>query len=121
MWRATRRLGDGDIIFYLGDHDPSGIDMTRDIRDRLRMFGVDVEIDRLALNMDQVKKYNPPPNPAKMTDTRCHSYVSEFGNESWELDALEPRLMAELVKHAILNKRNENVWKRSRKRERAEK
>ena len=67
--------------------------MTRDIEDRLRMFtrgSVPIEVDRIALNMDQVEEYSPPPNPAKATDARFESYRRKFGEESWELDALDP-------------------------------
>jgi hypothetical protein len=65
------RAGQTPIVLHLGDHDPSGIDMTRDIRDRLQVFvGNHVETRRLALNMDKVQQYQPPPNPAKDTDAR---------------------------------------------------
>lgn len=65
MWVAAQRLlGYEDheqqpVIFHLGDHDPSGIDMSRDILDRLGLFGVKVEFCRIALNMDQVQQYRP--------------------------------------------------------------
>lgn len=86
------------LIFHLGDHDPSGIDMTRDITERLAMFtGEDIEIKRIALNMNQVEEYNPPPNPAKSTDSRFKSYLETYGDESWELDALEPQVLADLI------------------------
>lgn len=85
-------------ILHLGDHDPSGIDMTRDLIDRLDLFvGSDIELRRLALNMDQVQYYKPPENPAKTTDTRYQAYIAEYGYSSWELDALEPRVLANLV------------------------
>lgn len=98
-WRAGVRFADyvdrGQPvkIIHLGDHDPSGIDMTRDNDDRLQLFseGADVEVIRVALNFDQVLKYNPPPNPAKFQDPRAASYVRLHGNESWELDALDPK------------------------------
>jgi len=90
------------VIFHLGDHDPSGIDMTRDITDRLEMFtGRGIEVRRLALNMDQVEKYNPPPNPAKATDSRFRQYMEEHGDESWELDALEPNVLISLIQANI--------------------
>ena len=90
------------IIFHLGDHDPSGIDMTRDNGDRLSMFAGDgVEVRRLALNWDQIEEYDPPPNPAKMTDSRFQKYVDRYGNESWELDALDPAVIEELVKDEL--------------------
>ncbi len=73
--------------------------MTRDNKDRLNIFSEhgDVKVKRLALNMDQVKKYNPPPNPAKMTDTRANEYVANFGHSSWELDALDPKVIDDLI------------------------
>lgn len=89
------------IIYYLGDHDPSGINMTEDIKKRLGMFtsrnASDIEVRRIALNMDQVDELNPPPNPAKLTDSRANEYISRFGNESWELDALSPEYIGELI------------------------
>ncbi len=107
MWSAAQRLrsieraGQTPLILHFGDHDPSGMDMTRDIRDRLAMFKCGAELERLALNMDQVEEYQPPPNPAKMTDVRADAYVAEFGDESWELDALEPDVLADLVRARV--------------------
>lgn len=108
MWGAARRmeqyLSDAAsvVILHLGDHDPSGLDMTRDINDRLTMFcesdGYAAPIvKRIALNMDQIRQYNPPPNPAKLTDCRAKAYIAEHGHESWELDALQPDVIAKLV------------------------
>lgn len=105
-WRAGQRFVDQDKpvkIIHLGDHDPSGMDMTRDNSDRLQMFGdgADIEVIRVALNMDQVQQYNPPPNPAKLTDTRANDYINRFGPESWELDALEPQVIDGLISKEI--------------------
>lgn len=122
MWVAAMRLrahmkGNGSrkpqtpIIFHFGDHDPSGKDMTRDITDRLSTFMGGVKVYRLALNVDQVEKYNPPPNPAKTTDSRYAAYILEFGKESWELDALEPTVIAELIRSAVIQLINKKLWK----------
>ncbi|MCP4111700.1 MAG: hypothetical protein GY749_40285 [Desulfobacteraceae bacterium] len=101
MWAAARRLmgkhGKKTVVLHMGDHDPSGIDMTRDIRDRLALFGSSVQVERIALNMNQIEKYRPPPNPAKLTDSRCGKYIKEYGSKSWELDALEPSVLSRLV------------------------
>lgn len=114
MWNASQRLCDKDdkdiTIIHLGDHDPSGIDMTRDIDDRLHLFGADLYVDRIALTMDQVRAQNPPPNPAKLTDTRCQGYIREYGDQSWELDALEPSYLTKLITGAILDLRDEAAW-----------
>lgn len=107
MWRAAMRLkrakdaGQKPVIIHLGDHDPSGMDMTRDIFDRCDLFTGDIEVKRIALNMDQINKYNPPPNPAKLTDTRAGKYIDEYGAESWELDALDPEVLRDLIQEHV--------------------
>jgi hypothetical protein len=100
--RGIQRKGKTPFILHLGDHDPSGMDMTRDIISRMEMFMGGTKLKRLALNMDQVQQYDPPPNPAKFTDSRCAGYVAEFGDSSWELDALEPRVIAQLIRKNIV-------------------
>ena len=116
MWRAAQRLleqerqGRKNHIIHLGDHDPSGIDMTRDIEDRLWTFGADVTVHRIALNMDQVLRYDPPPNPAKLTDARAGKYVEDHGYESWELDALEPAVIDQLIEDEILEHLDRDQW-----------
>lgn len=98
-------------VLYLGDHDPSGIDMTRDVKERLELFsGVEVEVKRLALNWDQVQEWQPPENPAKDTDARFRAYREEYGDSSWELDAVEPRTLAALVTEAVEGLRDEKLW-----------
>jgi hypothetical protein len=141
MWRAARRflgywrVGQAVKILHLGDHDPSGIDMTRDVRERLELFlsvdwvsenahrfpsealytqyrevvedlagrvaGEPLEVRRIALNMDQVLQYSPPPNFAKTTDSRYQAYRDLHGDSSWELDALEPTVLADLIREHI--------------------
>lgn len=140
LWKAAQRHlsyiegGQAVTVLHLGDHDPSGIDMTRDIRDRLEAFlDVDwlqdhwsslgfgsatvdkvrahirehvgdsqpIEVRRIALNYDQVLQYDPPSNPAKLTDSRAAGYVEIHGNESWELDALDPATLDALIQDHI--------------------
>ncbi len=112
MWEAAQRLiryarlGQSSVILHMGDHDPSGVDMTRDISERLGLFmsfeGVaPVLVQRIALNIDQIARYRPPSNPAKITDTRAKNYIKQWGNESWELDALEPVVLVNLVRDHV--------------------
>jgi hypothetical protein len=167
IWGAARRIGrvlaggQDMTILHLGDHDPSGIDMTRDIEDRLRLFlktderdamvgflrseilsgritnvpdkETDPEgnqrwydevygpiresrawghltIDRIALNMDQIDQYQPPPNPMKFTDARARGYAEEYGEDSWELDALPPDVLADLIRQSVYDLRDEERW-----------
>ena len=110
IFDASIRLGlarmDGKtpVIIYLGDHDPSGMDMNRDIGDRLESMGVSLDaitVERIALNYDQVEEHQPPPNPAKEADSRAEGYISEYGTSCWELDALEPAILSQLITDAI--------------------
>lgn len=80
-------------LLYLGDHDPSGEDMVRDIEERLSMYGCELVVKKVALTMDQVEEHDPPPNPAKMTDPRAAEYVDKHGATSWEVDALPPDVL----------------------------
>lgn len=89
------------FLLYLGDHDPSGEDMVRDIKDRMEMFGARMDVEKLALTMPQVEEHEPPPNPAKMTDSRAQGYVDKHGQYSWEVDALPPEVLAELIRTRI--------------------
>ena len=127
MWEAAMRLrrynkeGKSPVILHFGDHDPSGIDMTRDIRERMKIFHCDMlELDRLALNMEQVEHYNPPPNPAKETDSRFQAYIQQFGHESWELDALEPQVLAEIARARIMEIVDKQKWDAALEREASE-
>jgi len=118
MYSAGRRFrahgldGKSCYVIHLGDHDPSGIDMTRDIRDRLTMFsGVHApEVRRIALNMDQVEEYQPPPNFAKATDARFEDYQLRYGDESWELDALDPATLNDLITTEVMGLRDPDLW-----------
>lgn len=114
------RAGQQIVVLHLGDHDPSGIDMTRDNRERVEDFlantvdPANFEVRRLALNMDQVNQYNPPPNPAKMTDSRSEDYVEKFGISSWELDALDPTTIGSLIQAEIEDLIDRPAWNTSR-------
>lgn len=108
LYRAGKRFAEAEergrtpIIIHLGDHDPSGIDMTRDNRERVITFaGIEVEVRRIALNYDQVEGFRLPPNPAKETDSRSPAYIAQYGESSWELDAIDPRRLREMIQDEI--------------------
>ncbi|QCW20363.1 hypothetical protein [Flavobacterium phage FPSV-S1] len=96
------------VILYIGDHDPSGLDMIRDINARVtEMLDQDFdgvfEIKPIALTKKQIKQYNPPPNPAKITDSRSDGYIALHGASSWEVDALPPEVLDKILDDAICN------------------
>ena len=99
------------IVLHLGDHDPSGIDMTRDLEERLALFtGQWVSVRRIALTMDQVEEERPPENPAKTTDSRFEGYLKQYGTSSWELDALSPQYLDNLVADHIKSHIDSVKW-----------
>jgi len=126
MWSAAQRFlnqrhRESCTIIHLGDHDPSGIDMTRDIQERLEMFGAVVDVKRVALTMPQIEYHNPPPNPTKLTDARAKGYISLYGHECWELDALEPKLITSLIQNEVTALMDEDLFREVEEQEKAEK
>lgn len=105
------REGQAPILLHLGDHDPSGMDMSRDLTERMTLFsGRHFMFERIALNMDQVEELKPPENPAKVTDSRFDSYRHDFGESSWELDALSPTYLADLIRGKVTPYIDKREW-----------
>lgn len=121
MYVASQRLYDASvagrrpIVLHLGDHDPSGVQMSEDIEDRLTMFleveGVDFEVRRIALTMEQIREFDPPPNPAKLSDGRARKYIARYGESSWELDAMPPAAMDQLIRDEIEQYIDRDAWR----------
>ncbi|URA07234.1 hypothetical protein Seregon_BL70039 [Xanthomonas phage Seregon] len=113
---AKREIEESDgkdvVTLHFGDHDPSGIDMTRDLEERFELFGWNGEftLKRMALNLDQIEELKPPPNPAKTTDARFVKYRQRFGDKSWELDALPPTVLSEMARNEILTHVDTKAW-----------
>ena len=100
---ATKRFPDKEnVVLLFTDHDPSGIDMERDLQKRLdEDSSFPITVKRLGLTYDQVQKYDLSPNRTKKTDTRSKSYEKLYGNDCWELDALPPDVLQKLVEDNI--------------------
>lgn len=115
------------VVLYFGDHDPSGLDMVRDIRERLEfMFSngdnysdlfefSDISsrfrIVHIGLTKTQIRRYNPPPNPTKLTDTRAAKYIQDHGRTCWEVDALNPRTLISIVEEQIQRNIDMDLYK----------
>lgn len=112
--RLKRRCDAGQhaALPHLGDHDPSGKDMSRDIVARLELFGADdVGFRRLAPNLDQIEELGPPPNPTKLSDSRAQGHIERFGYECWELDALDPSVISRLIDENVRMHRDEEPYR----------
>ncbi len=115
--RAIQRKGVKPTIIYLGDLDPSGEDMVRDVKDRLAMMLLNVNVVKLALNPEQVEQYSLPPNPAKMTDSRAEAFVDKHGSDSYEVDAIPPDELIRIVTEAITSRMDMKAYEAVRARE----
>jgi hypothetical protein len=102
------------IILHFADHDPSGLDMTRDLQERFSdYYSGDVKVERVALTYNQVQTYHLSPNPTKTADPRAKEYVSQFGNQCWELDAIEPNELQRLVSESIEKHIDVEKWNKT--------
>ena len=118
--RLARKIefGFDPLILSFSDHDVAGLDMRRDIEERLEMYTRQpVEVRVLGLTRDQVAQYNLPPNFAKETDKRYAAYVREHGPHCWELDALSPEVFDRLVRDGVEAKLDHDAWRRALARE----
>lgn len=117
QWRLGQQFaryiqaGQRPMLIHLGDHDPDGIDMTRDLQERLSLFaGAPVQVIRIALNKEQVEKFNPPNNPAKPSSSRYAAYQALYGESCWELDALPPDYISRLISDTVRRFRDPVKW-----------
>lgn len=98
-------------VLHFADHDSSGLDMTRDLVNRFSEYSdLEIAVERIALNYDQVQHLELPSNPAKRADPRAESYIAQYGNECWELDAIEPTDLQRMVSEAIENHIDSDIW-----------
>ena len=117
-----KRFSDKDLVLlYLGDYDPSGTDISRDLESRFHRLGVELEFKRLALTGEQVDEYKLPPMPAKKQDPRYKSFVTSHGGFAVELDALPPSVLRTLLKEAIESYLDMDAFRRDLAIEKSEK
>ncbi|MCK5018123.1 MAG: hypothetical protein KAS32_13785 [Candidatus Peribacteraceae bacterium] len=105
------------IILYFGDYDPSGADIPRSIQANLGKLGVDVEVERIALNSNQIEELGLPGVPPKSTDSRTANWS---GGDVVECDAVEPMTLAKMCKDAIAAHFNEVLFKELKEKEEEE-
>lgn len=116
--QERRHSGKAVHVIYGGDHDASGLDMTRDIKERLELFSYGtVYVHRVALNMDQVNHYKLPKNFAKTSDPRSNQYIEKYGDSSWEMDALPVNSLVKIFTSSVLAFRDASIWDTSFKRQ----
>ena len=97
--RAVRRAQKKGVetLAYLGDIDPSGLDIERITRERM----IPVKIVRVALTWNQIQKYRLPPRPAKPKDRRTPRYIEKYGDQTYEIEALDPKILRQITEQKL--------------------
>jgi hypothetical protein len=132
-----RRADKEVVLLYCGDHDASGQDMERDIQKRvveymelvchrgkvpeyLREELCRVEMQRVAINKADIKLYGLPPQRVKDSDPRAKSFIKKYGRKTIELDALNPVVLRDRLKHVLDSLIDRAAWDRAELVEKAE-
>jgi hypothetical protein len=110
------------IILYIGDYDPSGLCMSEvDLPERFKRYGgTHIELKRIALLGEHVLDLPSFPASDKKNDTRYGWFVRHYGGQCWELDALDPNVLRDMVEEAILEHIEPVAWDRCKATEKAE-
>jgi hypothetical protein len=107
----TKQSGKKTFLLYFGDFDPSGVDIERDLSERLHKYGAnDFEVHRVALTSEQIKNYKLPPMPVKRSDARADNFLAKHGDKAVELDALDPNLLQKKVAESIEDRIDKKLW-----------
>ncbi len=86
-------------LYYFGDYDPSGCDITRAVESGIREFApeADIHFERLAVTREQIAAWSLPSRPTKQSDSRSEG----FDGDSVEVDSIPPAMLRELVRSVI--------------------
>jgi len=113
---AVERFEDGQptVILYVGDFDPSGLDMSqgaeRWIREQLGESG-HVTFTRVAVTEADFRSGRYPTLAVNDNDARAAAYRELYGKELMETEALPARELRARVRQAVLAQRDERLWK----------
>jgi len=115
-----KRISKPIMIFYLGDHDPSGRTIEADLVARVGMYGSHFALKRLAIFARDIRKFDLPPLRVKMSDPRTKGFLSQFSDACVELDALPPIELRNRIREAVEELLDRNLWNRAIEVERVE-
>jgi hypothetical protein len=101
---AERATADGRpaVVLYFSDFDPSGWQMPLSVSRKLQALrtllypGLSIEVHRIALTLDQVRRFDLPSTPLKDTEKRASRWRDIMQHEQTEIDALAALRPADL-------------------------
>jgi hypothetical protein len=97
------RDGRPTYVYVLTDFDPSGVSIAEKVEEELtaRAPYAEIVVERLAVDREQIVRWNLPTRPTKASDTRAAKFRQVYGTDSVELDAIPPNELRNLVRNAI--------------------
>ncbi len=130
VWTLAEALKDIEkpiSLYYLGDHDPNGLDIERDLQTRLRGFLGTKEFtwQRLGITGDDFKRedllgFPVRPSGSKSWRRRTGDYIEQHGDRCVEIDAIPPAEIRQRLRDTIEGHIDQGAWERLRVVERAE-
>lgn len=110
-----KRIDKSIRIYYFGDFDPSGKDIYRFVQSAFRTFGISADFELVAITLKQIEEYDIPHAPTKTTDSRSANHVARYGDIAVELDAVEPKILLQLIEGVIDNSFDTKTYDKSSK------
>jgi hypothetical protein len=101
------------FAFYLGDFDPSGFDLERDLREKLERYsGRTFTWQRLGVTEADFADHSLIRLPVKQADRRAAGFIRQYGTACAEIDALPPTELRQRVEGAINSHIDAKRWNR---------
>ena len=125
VWDASNNGNDDRpmVALYIGDFDPSGMCMSeRDLPERIAEYGGDhIEFRRIALTAEHTRTLPSFSVEDKKNDKRYKWFKQTYGDRCWELDAMDPRQLRDLVECEINALIDRELWEEQEALEKREK
>lgn len=109
--KAIVASGRAVVVYYFGDHDPSGLCIEANSKRKLEAFGARFTWERAGLLAEDFERFGLVNVPVKQTDTRAKAYLSQFGDRAAELDALHPDELRRRIGAVVGRHINAQRWK----------
>jgi hypothetical protein len=111
--RGWRDITKPIAVYYLGDHDPSGRDLERNIREKLARYSKrEFAWVRLGVNPEHFAQHDIIPLEPKKKDSRYQKFVAEWGERCAEVEAIPATALRDMVREAIKSHIPAGEWQR---------
>jgi hypothetical protein len=87
-------------VLYIGDFDPSGL-LIESVAQEEMNHKTGIKFVRLALTIQQIKRFKPPSRPVNLKDSRAKEYIEKYGDRCWEVEAIRPRTLYRLIETGL--------------------